>query len=192
MNRNPTSSLIKGTAVAAVALLGMKAYVAAKAARSTLATVDSLDVSRYVGKWYEIARFPNRFERKCAGFTTATYTALPDGSVKVENRCRRHDGGTELAEAIAHQVGGPDSPRLRVRFAPAALSFIPLVWGDYWIVDLDPAYTLAAVSEPGRDYLWILSRTPQVEQARYDALLARLSAQGLDVGRLVLTAQAQG
>ncbi|VXB58099.1 lipocalin family protein [Massilia sp. 9I] len=190
MNRKTPSPLLKGAVAAGVALLGMKAYVAAKAARSTLATIDKLDVARYMGTWYEIARFPNRFERKCAGDTTATYTALPDGSVKVENRCRRHDGGSELAQAIAHQVGGPDSPKLRVRFAPAALSFIPLVWGDYWIVDLDPAYSLAAVSEPGRDYLWILSRTPRVEQDRYEALLARLAAQGLEVDRLQLTPQA--
>ncbi len=190
MDKHTTSPLLKGAALAGLALLGMKAYSVARAATSTLDTIPSLDVPRYMGLWYEIARYPNRFERKCDGFTTATYTAQPDGSVKVENRCRRADGSIQLAEATAHQVGGPDSPRLKVRFAPAALSFIPLAWGDYWVIDLDPDYRLAAVSEPGRDYLWILARTPQVEPAAYEALLTRLAARGFDTGRLVRTRQA--
>jgi apolipoprotein D and lipocalin family protein len=83
----------------------------------------------------------------------------------------------------------PKLPKLKVRFAPAILSLLPMVWGDYWVIDLDPAYRLAAVSEAKREYLWILSRTPQVDQASYDALLARLSAQGLDVSKLVSTKQ---
>jgi apolipoprotein D and lipocalin family protein len=74
-----------------------------------------------------------------------------------------------------------------VRFAPAILSFIPMVWGDYWVIDLDNKYQLSAVSEPKREYLWILSRTPQVPAAEYNALLARLKAQGLDTSKLVLT-----
>ena len=76
---------------------------------------------------------------------------------------------------------------LDVRFAPAILSFIPMVWGDYWVIDLDNKYQLSAVSEPKREYLWILSRTPQVPAAEYNALLARLKAQGLDTSKLVLT-----
>jgi len=190
MKKHLSSPLLKGALIGSLAVLGMKAYTTAKAARSTLATIPELDLARYAGTWYEIARFPNRFERKCAGYTTATYTALPDGSIKVENRCRRADGGEELAVGQAHLVGAPGSPRLKVRFAPAALSFIPLVWGDYWVIDLDPDYSLAAVSEPGRDYLWILARTPHVDPDRYDALLARLAEQGLEVGRLEPTRQA--
>ncbi|THC44366.1 lipocalin [Massilia sp. Mn16-1_5] len=169
----------------------MKAWAASKEAnpRSDLATIPSVDLPRYLGQWYEIAKFPNRFQRNCAGFTTATYTALPDGRVQVENRCRQADGSTDVAVGVARQVGGPTSPRLKVRFAPALLSFIPQVWGDYWIIDLDRDYGLAAVSEPGRDYLWILSRTPTVSKPAYDALVARLSGQGLDVRKLVRTPQ---
>jgi len=195
MNKRRTSQLgpvlLKGTLLATVVLVGMKAWAASKEAnpRSDLATVPALDLPRYLGQWYEIAKFPNRFQRKCAGSTTATYTALPDGRVQVENRCRTEDGGTDVAIGVARQVGGAGSPRLKVRFAPAALSFIPQVWGDYWVIDLDRDYGLAAVSEPGRDYLWILSRTPTVSKPAYDALVARLSGQGLDVRKLVRTPQ---
>ena len=191
MNKRLTPALIKGTLLATVVLVGMKAWAASNEAnpRSDLATIPSLDLPRYLGDWYEIAKFPNRFQRKCAGNTTATYTAMPDGRVKVENRCRLADGSTDVAIGVARQVGAADSPRLKVRFAPALLSFIPLVWGDYWIIDLDRDYGLAAVSEPGRDYLWILSRTPTVSKPAYDALVARLAGQGLDVRKLVRTPQ---
>ena len=154
-----------------------------------LATIAALDVPRYMGTWYEIAKFPNRFQKKCAGFTTATYSALADRALQVVNRCRSANGDTEEAVGAARQVGGPDSPRLKVRFAPALLSFLPMVWGDYWVVDLDPGYQLAAVSDAQRAYLWILSRSPKVDKARYDALVARLAGQGLDVSKLVLTRQ---
>jgi apolipoprotein D and lipocalin family protein len=156
-----------------------------------LATIPSLDLKRYLGTWYEIAKFPNRFQKKCAGFTTATYSARADGRVDVVNRCRRADGDTEVAQGVARQPDGPHSPKLEVRFVPAILSFVPMVWGDYWVIDLDPAYQLAAVSEPKREYLWILSRTPTVDPAVYDALLGRLRAQGLDMNRMEPTKQAQ-
>ena len=96
----------------------------------------------------------------------------------------------ELRTHVARRCGPPGSPRLKVRFAPALLSFLPPVWGDYWVIDIDRNYGLAAVSEPGRDYLWILSRTPQVEKRALDALLARLSGQGFDLRKLVYTPQA--
>ena len=85
---------------------------------------------------------------------------------------------------LARQVGGADSPRLQVRFAPAWLSWWPAVWGNYWIVDLEPDYQLVAVSEPRREYLWILARSPRVDPARQAAMGQRLAEQGLDVSRL--------
>jgi apolipoprotein D and lipocalin family protein len=154
-----------------------------------LVTIASLDVPRYMGTWYEIAKFDNRFQKKCAGFTTATYSARPDGKVQVVNRCRTGNGETVEAIGVARQVGESGSPKLKVRFAPAFLSFLPMVWGDYWVVDLDQKYQLAAVSEGKREYLWILARTPKVDKATYDALVARLAGQGLDVSKLVPTKQ---
>jgi apolipoprotein D and lipocalin family protein len=157
------------------------------AGTTSLTTIASLDAERYMGTWYEIAKFPNRFQKKCARDTTATYTLLDDGRVRVVNRCRQSDGSQDAVEGIARQVGGPPSPKLKVRFAPAFLSIIPFVWGDYWVIDLDDRYQLAAVSEPGRDYLWILARTPEVDPQAYQALLGRLAAQGFDLSRLETT-----
>ncbi len=179
-------------AVPALALL-LAAPVNAAApdgAAGPLATIPSLDLKRYAGTWYEIAKFPNSFQDKCVGFTTATYSARADGRIDVVNRCRRQDGDNQVAEGVARQPDGPTSPKLEVRFAPAIVSFIPMVWGDYWVIDLDKEYTLAAVSEPKREFLWILSRTPTVDPAAYDALLKRLAAQGFDMKRLAPTKQA--
>lgn len=170
--------------------LGMSAGAsAAQPAARPLVPIAALDVPRYMGIWYEIAKFPNRFQKKCAGFTTATYSAIPGGKVQVVNRCRTDSGETIEAIGLARQIGNANSPKLKVRFAPAFLSFLPMVWGDYWVVDLDPNYQLAAVSEAKREYLWILSRTPKVDKPTYDALVVRLAAQGLDVSKLVLTKQ---
>lgn len=177
---------------AALVLSGLCAVpaLAADPARP-LQPIETLVVPRYMGIWYEIAKFPNAFQKKCVGDTTATYTLGNDGRVQVVNRCRTADGKSDEAEGVARQLGGATSPKLKVRFAPAILSFIPMVWGDYWVIDLDEKYQLSAVSEPKREYLWILSRTPQVEPAAYDALLTRLTAQGLDVSKLVRTSQTQ-
>jgi len=177
---------------AALVLSGLCAVpaLAANAARP-LQPIETLVVPRYMGVWYEIAKFPNAFQKKCVGDTTATYNVGEDGRVQVVNRCRTTDGTSEVADGVARQLGGATSPKLKVRFAPAFLSFIPMVWGDYWVIDLDDKYQLSAVSEPKREYLWILSRTPQVAPADYDALLTRLTAQGLDVSKLVRTSQTQ-
>jgi apolipoprotein D and lipocalin family protein len=149
-----------------------------------LKPIANLDVSRYLGRWYEIAKFPNWFQKKCVSDTSADYALRSDGSLNVLNQCRRADGEFDKALGQARQVGGADSAQLQVRFAPSWLSFLPFVWGDYWVVDLDDAYELVAVSEPKRDYLWVLSRTPQVDPTRYGALIERLNAMGLETGRL--------
>lgn len=154
-----------------------------------LAPIAGLDVARYMGVWHEVAKYPNWFQRKCASNTHATYKALGPGRVEVLNRCQTAEGQTIEALGLARQIGAADSPKLEVRFAPEWLSFIPLVWGDYWVIDIDDAYQLVAVSEPKRNYLWVLSRTPQVNPAAYDALLLRLQAQGFDLSKLERTAQ---
>jgi apolipoprotein D and lipocalin family protein len=177
---------------AAAALLSFAAAVAGAQEAPPLSTIEALDVPRYMGRWYEVAKYPNRFQRKCVADTSAQYTLLGDGTVQVANRCRRADGSLDQALGQARQLGGAASPRLQVRFAPAWLSFLPFVWGDYWVVDLDEGYSLAAVSEPRREYLWILSRSPQPDAAAYAALLERLRAQGFELSRLERTVQEGG
>ena len=149
-----------------------------------LATIAALDVPRYMGTWYEIAKYPNRFQSKCVADTSAQYSLQPNGTVQVVNRCRKENGEVDQAIGEARQIGAATSPKLQVRFAPAWLSWLPMVWGNYWVIDLDEAYQLVAVSEPTREYLWVLSRTPQVSAEAYDALLLRLKAQGLSLERL--------
>lgn len=160
----------------------------AQAPQPALVPIASLDVARYMGTWHQVALYPNWFQRRCVSDTVARYTALPGARVEVLNRCRNAAG--EMIEALgeAQHIGAADSPRLKVRFAPAWLSWLPLVWGDYWVIDLDPAYSLVAVSEPSREYLWVLSRSPQPDPAAYDALLGRLQAMGFDLKRLERTA----
>lgn len=155
-----------------------------------LPTQDWVDLTRYAGHWYEMARLPNRFQAQCAGDVSATYAVRPDGRVQVVNECRRHDGQTARAEGVARRADrkGPAS-RLKVRFAPAALSFLPFVWGDYWILQLDRDYRHAVVGDPARKYLWILSRTPTMDAATYESLAAAAGQLGFDTGRLVPTPQ---
>lgn len=149
-------------------------------------SIPSLDLARYAGRWHEIARFPNRFQKSCARKTTADYELLSDSTVRVTNRCVRADSSVIRAEGRARLADrqGPAS-RLKVRFAPAFLSFLPMVWGDYWVLDLTADYTVALVGDPGRKYLWILARTPTPEPALYDRMVAAAAAQGFDVTRLV-------
>jgi apolipoprotein D and lipocalin family protein len=158
-------------------------------AKSALPTIATLDVPRYMGRWYEIAKFPNWFQRKCVADTSANYRLLPDGSVEVLNQCRQKNGEMQQALGAARQIGPATSPKLQVRFAPPWLSVLPFVWGNYWVIDLDEGYELVAISEPKREYLWVLSRSPQVEPARYQALLSRLKALGLDTDKLEVTVQ---
>ena len=170
-----------------LALLHIQAQ--AQAPDTSVKTIASLDVPRYLGTWYEVAKFPNWFQKKCVGNTKAIYSLRPDGNLRVLNSCKQADGDTSEAEGTARQIGAKDSPKLEVRFAPAWLSFLPMVWGDYWVIDLDAQYQLAAVSDPKREYLWVLSRTPQADPKAYDDLLRRLQAQQFDVRKLDLTPQ---
>ena len=161
----------------------------AQAEALPLQSIDKLDLPRYLGTWHEIARYPNRFQTQCVADSRAEYQLASDGSLTVINRCRLANGETSEAIGQARRVGAADSARLQVRFAPAWLSFLPWVWGDYWVIDLDRDYQLAAVSEPSRQYLWILSRTPTPAPETLDALLQRLRDKGFDTDKLTLTPQ---
>jgi apolipoprotein D and lipocalin family protein len=154
-----------------------------------LEAIASLDVPRYMGTWYEVAKYPNWFQKRCIANTSATYAVQPNGMLQVLNRCQKEDGSMSEALGAAKQVGDANSPKLEVRFAPAWLSFLPFVWGNYWVIDLDPQYQLAAVSEPSRKYLWILSRSKTVEPKAYEALLQRLKQQGFNLDAIEISKQ---
>lgn len=152
-------------------------------------TVDKVDLSRYVGEWFEIARFPNRFQRQCLGDVRAVYAIRQDGRLDVVNRCRTNDGVIE-ARGVARVVDSRSAAKLKVRFAPAVLSFLPAVWGDYWVVGLAPDYSWATVGSPDRKYLWILGRTFPIGTEAYAAALEAARSNGFDVARLIRTEQA--
>jgi apolipoprotein D and lipocalin family protein len=156
-------------------------------ARGNVQTVDAVDLTRYVGEWFEVARFPNQFQDECAGDVRATYAARPDGRLDVINRCRGEDGAAMEARGVARVVDDQTRAKLKVRFAPAWLSFLPFVWGDYWILGLGADYSWAMVGSPDGEYLWILSRTPVLDWERYTLALATASGNGFDTGRLVAT-----
>lgn len=146
-----------------------------------LRTVAHVDLGDYVGTWYEVANFPQSFQRGCTA-TTATYTLRSDGDIDVVNRCRKGsvDGPEKVARGRARVVDKSSNAKLEVSF------FRPF-WGDYWIIDLGASYEYAVVGHPSRDYLWILSRTPTLDAGVYTAIVGRLAAQGYETRRLVRT-----
>jgi apolipoprotein D and lipocalin family protein len=174
-------------AAALTALVVAGATQAKRKEQAPLGVVPSLDLRRYAGRWYEIARLPNRFQRECASDTAATYTPRPDGTLAVVNECRRADGRMKSAAGVARVVDGATNAKLEVRFAPAFLSFLPFAWGDYWVLALGENYEYALVGEPGREYLWVLARTPQMGDGQYQELLKRAAAAGFDTSRMVRT-----
>jgi apolipoprotein D and lipocalin family protein len=161
---------------------------AAPANNPPLRVVESIDLTQYSGRWYEAARLPNKFQSQCASDVVVHYALRDDGRVDVVNRCRTAAGKVDEARGIGRKAGdGTSNSRLEVRFAPAILSFLRSVWGDYWIIGLGPEYTWAVVGTPSREYLWILSRTPQMSVTSYDRALEIARANGFDVKKVVKT-----
>ena len=152
----------------------------AAAPQTPLETVPRVDLNRYVGRWYEIASFPTWFQKGCLG-STADYRLRPDGEIDVLNQCRKApDGVPDSARGRAWVTDPGTNAKLKVQF------FWPFR-GDYWIIDLGRDYDYAVVGHPGRDYLWVLSRTPHMEDELYGRILERVRQKGYDPGRLVKT-----
>jgi apolipoprotein D and lipocalin family protein len=148
-----------------------------------LQVVAYVDIERYLGKWYEIALYPNWFEKGCFR-STAFYEKLKDGQIKVTNQCRMNGPDGELNKAIgkATIADSKTNAKLKVQF------FWPFK-GDYWIIDLDKDYQYAIVSEPNRQYLWILSRSPNMDVQTLETLKARIRSKGFDLTYLKQTLQ---
>ncbi|HSP06020.1 MAG TPA: lipocalin family protein [Acidobacteriota bacterium] len=163
-----------------VVLFPLLAIASSSAQSPELKVVPSVDLKRYTGKWYEIARLPNRFQKDCAAAVTATYTLLPDGKIGVLNQCLDASGKEKSAKGKAKVADKATNAKLRVTF------FWPF-YGDYWILDLGPDYEYAVVGEPKRRYCWILSRTQQMEESLYTELLARIAKQGYDTHGFIRT-----
>ncbi len=162
-----------------VTLLAAALLSACATRTSPLPTVEAVDLNRYYGTWYEIARLPNRFQSMCVSDIRAVYRQ--DGErVSVVNQCRTADGRIEQADGVARRVDGSQGAKLPVSF------FRPF-YGDYWILELDPDYRWVLVGEPGRRYAWILARETALDEATLERLLSRAAALGFDRNAFVRT-----
>lgn len=145
---------------------------------NTLEVVPHVDLKKYLGKWYEIARLPARFEEGCSDIT-ATYSLSDDGTISVLNECKRN-GKVKRAKGKAKVVDKNTGAKLKVTF------FWPF-YGDYWIINLGKDYDYAVVGTPNRKYLWILSRTPQMDDKLFSQLIELVKSKGFDVTNLIRT-----
>jgi len=149
---------------------------------ANLETVSSVDLNRYTGKWYEIARYENTFEKGCVG-ASADYTS-EEGHIDVTNRCY-NASGEMTAEAKGSAKAVPDSGNAKLK-----VSFFWPFYGDYWVIKLADDYRYSVVGEPTRKYLWILSRTPELNNSDRQEILAELPEFGYDVHKLYWTSSA--
>ncbi|QWT19986.1 lipocalin family protein [Bacillus sp. NP157] len=154
-------------------------------ASTPVTAVADLDLERYAGAWHEIARLPMYFQRKCTGNVTAHYTPNIDGTVTVENRCDTAEGPI-ASQGVARRPEAFARGKLEVTFVPPWLRWLPPVWADYWVIALDEDYQWSMVGQPGRKYLWILSRTPVMDDAVFEDLKARAVAMGYDLSALIV------
>ncbi|MFN7056673.1 lipocalin family protein [Hyphomonas sp.] len=143
-------------------------------------TVASVDIDRYAGRWFEIARYPNWFQRNC-GPSEAIYARREDGRISVLNSCETEDGGTDDIEGSARILDGSGNAKLKVRFAPG---WIPFAEGDYWVLHLEPDYSAVLVGEPRGQYLWILAREADPDPDIINRILARAQALGYQTAPL--------
>jgi len=143
-----------------------------------LKTVEKVELSRYLGLWYEIARIDQTFQKGCVA-STAEYSLKEDGRIKVINKCRKGtvDGEEKSAEGVAWVVDKETNAKLKVRF------FWPFS-GNYWVIDLEPEYKWAVVGDPSREYLWILSRSPKMDEETYEGIMKRLKDQLYDISKI--------
>ena len=171
-------------AIAAAGLvIGTAALVVKKLLEEPLDTVPHVDLHRYLGRWYEIAAFPQRFEKDCT-YTTAQYSLNEDGSIHVKNSCISQ-GKQKTAIGKAVVTDFKSNSKLNVQF------FWPFS-GKYWIIELADDYSYAMVGHPNRKYLWILSRKPWMEKATYRSLLISAMNKGFDISKLRVTPQKSG
>lgn len=152
--------------------------------------VDSIDINKYAGKWYEIAHLPMFFQRNCVANTTADYSINADKTVGVLNSCTTKKGEMISSEGVAYPQNKGNS-KLKVSFLPSGLRWIPFTKGDYWVLRVDPNYQVALVGGPSHKYLWILSRSPQLDEATYQSYLQTAKSYGYDISKLIKTTQSK-
>jgi len=175
-----------GIVIGLLIFAGIAAVGRAVAETKSLEVVPFVDIQRYLGTWHEIATIPQRFQKGCVG-VTAQYSLRKDGAIEVVNTCRQGtlDGQVRAVHGKAWVVDKKTNAKLRVRF------FWPFS-GAYWVIGLDADYQWAIVGHPNRNYLWILSRTPRMDDALYEELLKLIAAKGYDLAMIKKSLQPAG
>jgi apolipoprotein D and lipocalin family protein len=154
-------------------------------------TVDSVDLQQYLGKWYEIAAIPQSFQKQCVGNTTAVYETAADSLISVVNTCDTASGSPSVANGRAKVVDTNSNSKLKVTFVNF-FGWQFLLGGDYWILAIGENYSYAIVGAPGRDYAWILSRSPDMANEQILEVNQTLVDQGFDTCKLISTIQTSG
>lgn len=176
-------------AVGGAVLLGLGMATMAYAQTKPLQTVERVELDKYLGVWYEVARKPLYFQNKCDRDVTATYTLNENGNIGVDNRCYTKDGQLNQSIGEAFVKNAPFNTKLRVSFLPEAIRWLPLGRGDYWVLKLDENYQTVLVGEPRRKYMWVLSRSPQPDQAVIHEYLEYAKSVGYDLSDVIHTKQ---
>jgi apolipoprotein D and lipocalin family protein len=173
------------------ALSALIAGVVAKKTRKPLATAPHVDLERFSGTWFEIARMPEKWEKDCESDVTVTYEAMADGGLRVIHRCRRSDGSLKRTIGRA-EVTDPDSnAKLRISYAPQLLDALPFVWSRYCIVDVAADYSTAVLGTPDRAHLWLLARETTVSEDVRSAFMAKALGQEFDTSQLIYAQHSQ-
>lgn len=147
--------------------------------------IPSLDLNRYLGRWYEIIRLPLKFEDEAATDITAHYSLRDNGAIRVDNRCFDKDQQPSQAIGEANPVDDTRA-KLKVNFLPAALRWLPFTDGDYWVLKIDPDYQVALVGTPNRQYLWVLARESSIPSLVLEEYLAEARRQGFDLSKMII------
>ena len=153
---------------------------------SDVTAIPYLDLNRYLGRWYEIARLPIKYEDEHASDVTANYSVNPNGKVRVDNRCFDEHDKPSNAVGEADPIDDTKA-KLRVNFLPAALRWIPFTDGDYWVLKIDRDYQIALVGTPDHKFLWVLARENSISEASFELYMEEARRQGFSLGRLIRT-----
>lgn len=175
--------IVLGSAV----LIGLGMATIAYAQNPPLKTVEKLELDRYLGVWYEVARKPLYFQNKCDRDVSATYTLNENGNVNVDNKCLSKDGSLNQSIGEAYIQNAPANSKLKVSFLPSAIRWLPFGRGDYWVLKIDDNYQTVLVGEPDRKYMWILSRTAQPNEQVVGEYLDYAKSVGYDLGDVIKT-----
>lgn len=188
-NLPKASFRVSKIALGGALLIGLGAATMVYAKDKPLKTVDKVELDRYLGVWYEVARKPLSFQNKCDRNVTATYTLNENGNVNVDNKCVMKDGTLTQSLGEAYIQNSPFNTKLKVSFLPSAIRWLPFGRGDYWILKIDEDYQTVLVGEPGRKYMWVLSRTNQPNEKVVKEYLDYAKSVGYDLGDVINTKQ---